>query len=70
MALAAYQKVRASLDANFERLTIADDDLGIRKLLHQTLELIVDDRVRLFCVAAQVMDVEQKIDSALTECMR
>jgi len=32
--------------------------------------MIVDDRVRLFCVAAQVVDVEQKIDSAITECMR
>jgi hypothetical protein len=43
---------------------------GIKKLLSQTLELISDDRVRLFCVAAQVVDVEQKIDSAITECMR
>lgn len=49
---------------------MADDDPGIKRVLNQTLELIVDDRVRLFCVAAQVMDVEQKIDSALTECMR
>ena len=32
--------------------------------------MIVDERVRLFCVAAQVVDVEQKIDSAITECMR
>ncbi|KIX00191.1 uncharacterized protein Z518_10329 [Rhinocladiella mackenziei CBS 650.93] len=47
-----------------------DDDQGVRKLLTQTLELITDDRVRLFCVAAQVVDVEQKIDSAITECMR
>ncbi|KAK4936879.1 hypothetical protein LTR10_022336 [Elasticomyces elasticus] len=47
-----------------------DDTQGIRKLLHSTLELIVDDRVRVFAVAAQVVDVEQKIDSALTECMR
>lgn len=39
-------------------------------MLTQTLELITDDRVRLFCVAAQVVDVEQKIDSAITECMR
>lgn len=35
-----------------------------------TLELISDDRVRLFAVAAQVVDVDQKIDSAITECMR
>ncbi|KIV98906.1 hypothetical protein, variant [Verruconis gallopava] len=47
-----------------------DDDDGIRALLNQTLDLITDERVRLFCVAAQVMDVEQKIDSAITECMR
>lgn len=47
-----------------------DDMDGIKKLLSQTLELISDDRVRLFCVAAQVIDVEQKIDSAITECMR
>lgn len=47
-----------------------DDIVGIKKLLSQTLELISDDRVRLFCVAAQVVDVEQKIDSAITECMR
>lgn len=32
--------------------------------------MIVDDRVRLFCVAAQVVDVEKKIDSAITECFR
>jgi len=43
---------------------------GIKSLLSQTLELISDDRVRLFCVAAQVVDVEQKINSAITECMR
>ncbi len=48
----------------------ADDDPGVRKLLNSTLELITDDRVRLFAVAAQVVDVEQKIDSAITECMR
>ncbi|RMZ79504.1 hypothetical protein DV737_g3360, partial [Chaetothyriales sp. CBS 132003] len=47
-----------------------DDDIGVKHLLNQTLELITDDRVRLFCVAAQVVDVEQKIDSAITECMR
>jgi glutaredoxin-related protein len=47
-----------------------DDDSGVRTLLNQTLEMIADERVRLFCVAAQVMDVEQKIDSAITECMR
>ncbi|KAK5064246.1 hypothetical protein LTR84_000079 [Exophiala bonariae] len=47
-----------------------DDMDGIKRLLSQTLELISDDRVRLFCVAAQVVDVEQKIDSAITECMR
>jgi hypothetical protein len=59
-----------ALGPESSRLTFADDDPGIRQLLNQTLELIADDRVRLFCVAAQVMDVEQKIDSALTECMR
>lgn len=32
--------------------------------------MIVDDRVRLFCVAAQVVDVERKIDSAISEVMR
>jgi len=32
--------------------------------------LIIDERVRLFCVAAQVVDVDQKIESAITECMR
>ncbi|KAL6250476.1 hypothetical protein RBB50_002778 [Rhinocladiella similis] len=47
-----------------------DDTPGVRKLLNSTLELIADDRVRLFAVAAQVVDVEQKIDSAITECMR
>lgn len=47
-----------------------DDDSGVRTLLGQTLDLLADERVRLFCVAAQVMDVEQKIDSAITECMR
>lgn len=47
-----------------------DDDSGVRTLLNQTLDLIADERVRLFCVAAQVMDVEQKIDSAITESMR
>ncbi|KAI1622333.1 hypothetical protein EDD37DRAFT_683031 [Exophiala viscosa] len=51
-------------------LDVTDDTQGIRKLLHSTLELIVDDRVRVFAVAAQVVDVEQKIDSAITECMR
>lgn len=47
-----------------------DDDAGVKDLLSQTLDLIVDERVRLFCVAAQVVDVEQKINSAITECMR
>lgn len=47
-----------------------DDDSGIRSLLTQTLEMITDERVRLFCVAAQVVDVDKKIDSAITECMR
>ncbi|KAF0642997.1 hypothetical protein FPSE5266_10430 [Fusarium pseudograminearum] len=47
-----------------------NDDAGVRELLSQTLDLIVDERVRLFCVAAQVVDVEQKINSAITECMR
>ncbi|RGP76694.1 hypothetical protein FLONG3_5134 [Fusarium longipes] len=47
-----------------------NDDAGIKELLSQTLDLIVDERVRLFCVAAQVVDVEQKINSAITECMR
>lgn len=32
--------------------------------------MIADERVRLFCVAAQVVDVDQKIDSAISECMR
>lgn len=32
--------------------------------------MIADERVRLFCVAAQVVDVDQKIHSAITECMR
>lgn len=39
-----------------------DDDAGVKDLLSQTLGLIVDERVRLFCVAAQVVDVEQKIN--------
>ncbi|KAH7253297.1 hypothetical protein B0J15DRAFT_526615 [Fusarium solani] len=47
-----------------------DDDAGIKDLLSQTIGLIADERVRLFCVAAQVVDVEQKINSAITECMR
>jgi hypothetical protein len=48
----------------------ADDESGIQSLLTQTLEMITDERVRLFCVGAQVVNVEQKIDSAITECMR
>lgn len=51
-------------------LTVLDDDAGVKTLLTQTLELIADERVRLFCVAAQVVDVDKKIDSAITECMR
>ncbi|KAF4345022.1 hypothetical protein FBEOM_896 [Fusarium beomiforme] len=47
-----------------------NDEAGVKDLLSQTLGLIVDERVRLFCVAAQVVDVEQKINSAITECMR
>jgi hypothetical protein len=47
-----------------------NDSFGIRTLLTKTLEMIVDDRVRLFCVAAQIVDVEKKIDSAINECMR
>ncbi|KAH8896881.1 hypothetical protein GQ53DRAFT_639405 [Thozetella sp. PMI_491] len=47
-----------------------NDDAGVKDLLSQTLGLIADERVRLFCVAAQVVDVEQKINSAITECMR
>jgi hypothetical protein len=49
---------------------LSDDNQAIKTLITQTLDLISDDRVRLFCVAAQVMDVEQKIDSAITETMR
>ncbi|KAI0191051.1 hypothetical protein F4808DRAFT_397969 [Astrocystis sublimbata] len=47
-----------------------DDSEGIRKLISDTVDLIVDERVRVFCVAAQVVDVEQKIDQAITEVMR
>ncbi|KAI1418825.1 hypothetical protein F5Y12DRAFT_721615 [Xylaria sp. FL1777] len=47
-----------------------DDDEGIRRLVANTLDLIADERVRVFCVAAQVVDVEQKIDQAITEVMR
>ncbi|KAI1124449.1 hypothetical protein F5Y10DRAFT_29489 [Nemania abortiva] len=47
-----------------------DDSEGIRKLIGSTLDLIADERVRVFCVAAQVVDVEQKIDQAITEVMR
>ncbi len=47
-----------------------DDGEGIRKLIGNTLDLIADERVRVFCVAAQVVDVEQKIDQAITEVMR
>ncbi|KAK6198433.1 Nonsense-mediated mRNA decay protein 5 [Pestalotiopsis sp. IQ-011] len=47
-----------------------DDEVGIKSLISQTLGLIADERVRLFCVAAQVIDVDQKINSAITECMR
>ncbi|KAI1743923.1 hypothetical protein F4680DRAFT_470427 [Xylaria scruposa] len=47
-----------------------DDDKEIRKLLSDSLDVITDDRVRVFCVAAQVVDVEQKIDQAVTEVMR
>ncbi|TGJ76591.1 hypothetical protein E0Z10_g10867 [Xylaria hypoxylon] len=47
-----------------------DDGEGIRKLIGDTLDLIADERVRVFCVAAQVVDVEQKIDQAITEVMR
>lgn len=32
--------------------------------------MITDERVRIFCVAAQVVDVEHKIEAAITECMR
>ncbi|KAI0100067.1 hypothetical protein GGR51DRAFT_378529 [Nemania sp. FL0031] len=47
-----------------------DDGEGIRRLIGNTLDLIADERVRVFCVAAQVVDVEQKIDQAITEVMR
>lgn len=49
---------------------VADDDDGVKILLSQTLDMILDERVRIFCVAAQVVDVNKKIDSAITECMR
>ncbi|TRX88709.1 hypothetical protein FHL15_010381 [Xylaria flabelliformis] len=49
---------------------LSHDDNGIRKLLSDSLDVIADDRVRVFCVAAQVVDVEQKIDQAVTEVMR
>ena len=63
----------AVLSSHLQRKVLTcfiDDNEGVKKLLSQTLELITDDRVRLFAVAAQVVDVEQKIDSAITECMR
>lgn len=41
-------------------LTFPDDGNGIRKLLSDSLDVITDDRVRVFCVAAQVVDVDQK----------
>ncbi|KAJ8121802.1 hypothetical protein ONZ43_g1836 [Nemania bipapillata] len=47
-----------------------DDDKGIRKLISDTSDVIADERVRVFCVAAQVVDVEQKINQAITEVMR
>ncbi|KAI1145345.1 hypothetical protein F4825DRAFT_444147 [Nemania diffusa] len=47
-----------------------DDNEGIRKLISDTSDLIADERVRVFCVAAQVVDVKQKIDQAITEVMR
>ncbi|KAI0436344.1 hypothetical protein F4803DRAFT_234518 [Xylaria telfairii] len=47
-----------------------DDGNGIRKLLSDSLDVITDDRVRVFCVAAQVVDVDQKINQSITEVMR
>lgn len=49
---------------------ITDDEDGVKILLSQTLDMISDERVRIFCVAAQVVDVNKKIDSAITESMR
>ena len=50
--------------------TISDDDESIKQLLNDTLALITDERVRLFCVAAQVIDVEAKINESITETLR
>jgi hypothetical protein len=48
----------------------SDDLQSVKNLLSRTLETIDDKNVRLFCVAAQVVDVDQKIDSAVAESIR
>ena len=48
----------------------SDDLQSVKNLLSRTLETIDDENVRLFCVAAQVVDVDQKIDSAVAESIR
>lgn len=62
------RKVHLTLPRNANH---ASDDLqSVKNLLSRTLETIDDENVRLFCVAAQVVDVDQKIDSAVTESIR
>ncbi|THZ23904.1 hypothetical protein D6C90_09289, partial [Aureobasidium pullulans] len=47
-----------------------DDENSIRSLVNQTLDLINNDEARLRCTAAQVIDVEPKINQAIEESIR
>ncbi|CAD0015333.1 unnamed protein product, partial [Aureobasidium pullulans] len=47
-----------------------DDEDSIRSLVNQTLDLINNDEARLRCTAAQVIDVEPKINQAIEESIR
>ncbi|CAD0055019.1 unnamed protein product [Aureobasidium pullulans] len=44
-----------------------DDENSIRSLVNQTLDLINNDEAHLRCTAAQVIDVEPKINQAIEE---
>lgn len=47
-----------------------DDSDSIKKLVEETLNMIQDDGAYKSCVAAQVVDVQQKISLAVTESVR
>ena len=50
--------------------TPTDDVDSIKDLLNKTLDCLDNERVRQFCVAAQIISIDEKVDTAITETLR